>query len=46
MTVITTTATRAAVPGPPLTAAPAADRVVAVLFGLTVALFLLGLVLL
>jgi len=45
MTVITATP-RAAVPGPPLTAAPAADRVVGVLFVLTVALFLLGLVLL
>lgn len=43
MTVITPTAP-ASRPGPHLMAVPAVDRVVGVLFALTVALFLLGLV--
>lgn len=47
MTVIApATATRAVAPGPHLMAVPAADRIVGILFTLTVALFLLGLVVL
>lgn len=34
---------RAADPGPCLTATPGADRIIAVLFGVTIVLFLLGL---
>ncbi|MBW0117833.1 hypothetical protein [Pseudonocardia abyssalis] len=48
MTVIApaATAARAVAPGPHLMAVPAVDRVVGILFTLTVALFLLGLVVL
>ncbi|GAA3231458.1 hypothetical protein GCM10017691_25370 [Pseudonocardia petroleophila] len=40
------TSSRAVAPGPHLMAVPAVDRVVGVLFTLTVALFLVGLVVL
>ena len=44
MTVITPASGPATAPGPHLMAVPAVDRVVGVLFALTVVLFLLGLV--
>lgn len=44
MTVITSAFGTATPPGPHLMAVPAVDRVVGILFALTVVLFLLGLV--
>ena len=44
MTVITPASGPATAPGPHLTAVPAVDRIVGILFALTIVLFLLGLV--
>ncbi|MHA6783594.1 hypothetical protein ACVGOW_21785 [Pseudonocardia saturnea] len=44
MTVITPAAGPAVAPGPHLMAVPAVDRVVGILFALSITLFLLGLV--